>query len=37
MLGKKVYGFPLCNLKVTDKNSPNYQLIDDYQVWFANR
>jgi hypothetical protein len=29
--------FPLCDLEVIDKNSPNYQLVDDYATWFANR
>ena len=28
---------PLADLEVVDKNSPNYQLVDDYRVWFANR
>lgn len=36
-LGKSKYFIPLCELEVADKNSPNYQLIDDYRVWFANR
>ena len=26
----------LTELKATDKSSPNYQLIDDYAVWFVN-
>jgi hypothetical protein len=30
------YDFPLCDL-VVDKASPNYQEVDDYAVWFANR
>ena len=34
--GRKKYAFPLCDLKATDKNSPNYKLIDDYRAWFAN-
>lgn len=29
--------FPLCDLEVTDKKSANYQFINDYTVWFANR
>ncbi|MBI4630719.1 MAG: hypothetical protein HY740_03205 [Chloroflexi bacterium] len=29
--------FPLCDLKATDKKSPNYHLTSDYAVWFANR
>ena len=36
-LGRNKYAIPLCELEVIDKNSPNYQLIDDYRVWFANR
>jgi hypothetical protein len=31
------YDFPLCDLEVVDKVSPNYQMVDDYAVWFANR
>ncbi len=31
------YDFPLCDLEVVDKASPNYQMVDDYAVWFANR
>jgi hypothetical protein len=31
------YEFPLCDLKATDRESRNYQLTDDYAVWFANR
>ncbi len=33
----KRYEFPLCDLEVIDKNSPDYQLIDDYRTWFGNR
>ena len=36
-VGKRKYAFPLCDLEVTDKKSPNYQLVKDYAVWFANR
>lgn len=35
--GKKEYYFPLCDLEVSDKKSKNYELLDDYSVWFANR
>jgi hypothetical protein len=35
--GRRKYAFPLCDLKVTDENSPNYQIVRDYAVWFANR
>jgi hypothetical protein len=31
------YNFPLCDLEVRDQRSPNYQEVDDYAVWFANR
>ena len=31
------YQFPLCDLDVLDHNSPNYQIIVDYRVWYANR
>ena len=36
-VGRKRYVFPLCDLDATDEISPNYQLVDDYAVWFANR
>ena len=36
-LGRKKFAFPLCDLKVVNKTSPDYQLIDDYRIWFANR
>ncbi len=26
----------LAELRVTDKNSPNFQLLDDYAVWLVN-
>ena len=32
----KLFVLGLVELKVSDKNAPNYQLIDDYAVWFAN-
>jgi hypothetical protein len=35
--GREKFAFPLCDLEVVDKRSPNYQLVDDYAVWFANR
>jgi Calcium binding len=31
------YNFPLCDLEVVDRRSPNHQILDDYAVWFANR
>ena len=36
-VGKRKYALPLCDLEVTDKKSPNYQLVKDYAIWFANR
>lgn len=35
--GRKQYTLPLCDLEATDENSPNYQPLRDYVVWFANR
>lgn len=32
----KQFVLPLADLEATDKKSPNYQLIDDYAVWFVN-
>ena len=34
--GKK-YEFPLCDLEVLDKTKDDFQLINDYKIWFANR
>ncbi|MFC1960195.1 calcium-binding protein [Chloroflexota bacterium] len=34
---RRIYHFPLCDLNVLDHNSPNYQIIVDYRVWYANR
>jgi hypothetical protein len=31
------YDFPLCDLEAFPETSPNYQPVDDYAVWFANR
>jgi hypothetical protein len=36
-MGRRQYDFPLCDLKVIDQASPNYQLVDDYRTWHANR
>ena len=36
-VGRKSYHFPLCDLEVVDESSPNFQPVDDYSVWFANR
>ncbi len=35
--GKYGFDFPLCNIRVVDEKSNNYQLVDDYCVWFSNR
>lgn len=35
--GRKTYHFPLCDLQAIDERSSNYQIIQDYAVWFANR
>ena len=34
---RRKYVFPLCDLEVIEKSSPNYQPVKDYAVWFANR
>jgi hypothetical protein len=34
---RRKYMLPLCDLKVTDSSSSNYQPVNDYVVWFANR
>lgn len=34
---RKVYHFPLCDIGVLDNRSKNYQLVNDYRNWFANR
>jgi hypothetical protein len=31
------FHFPLCDLEVSNKNSPNHPLVADYRLWFANR
>ena len=31
------YDFPLCDLEALPETSPNYQPLNDYVVWFANR
>jgi hypothetical protein len=35
--GRRKYDALLCDLEVLDRNSPNYQIVKDYVVWFANR
>ena len=35
--GRKTYYFPLCDLTVADEKSPNYNPVQLYAVWFANR
>lgn len=36
-LGKNVYHYPLCSIRVKDKKSSNYKMVDDYSIWFSNR
>jgi hypothetical protein len=36
-LGKKKFAIPLCELEITDKKDLAFQLIKDYNIWFANR
>ena len=33
---KKRFRLPLADMKAVDKKSPEYQLIEDYSVWFIN-
>ncbi len=33
---KKKFVLPLADLKSTGRKSGNYQLLDDYSVWFVN-
>ena len=33
---RKQFILPLADLKVTDKTSPNHELIHDYVVWYVN-
>jgi Calcium binding len=35
--GHRKFVFPLCDLEAMDESSSNYELMDDYAVWFANR
>jgi hypothetical protein len=34
---RQSFVFPLADLEVADKDSPNHQPVDDYNVWFASR
>ncbi len=36
-MGRRKYAFPLGDLEAADKQSPNYHLVKDYAIWFANR
>jgi len=36
IIDKKRFVLPLAHLKATEKQSKNYQLLDDYVVWFVN-
>ncbi|MEA5542634.1 hypothetical protein VB834_26745 [Limnoraphis robusta Tam1] len=33
---QKTFILPLADLEVTDENSPNYELVEDYLMWFLN-
>jgi hypothetical protein len=33
---QKKFTLPLADLEAADEGSPNYQLLDDYSVWFVN-
>jgi hypothetical protein len=33
---KKRFQIPLADLKAIDEKSNNYQILDDYSVWFVN-
>jgi len=35
--GRERFVFPLCDLTVLDRKSPNYRPVKDYCIWFANR
>ena len=37
LLDRRPYTLPLCDLEATDHSSSNYQPLNDYVVWFANR
>lgn len=36
-MGRKQSSFPLCLLELMEKDTKNYQLVDDYIFWFYNR
>jgi len=36
-LNGRKFQFPLCDVEVIDKSKPDFQLINDYRIWFANR
>jgi hypothetical protein len=36
-LDRRSYTLPLCDLEATDHSSSNYQPLNDYVIWFANR
>lgn len=35
--GRKKYWYSLCLLELVEKGGKNYQLVDDYNLWFSNR
>ncbi|KJR44483.1 hypothetical protein UF75_5132 [Desulfosporosinus sp. I2] len=36
-MGRKQYSFPICLLEPVEKESKNYQLVDEYNFWFCNQ
>jgi hypothetical protein len=36
-MGRRKYQLPLADLRVKNNQTPQYQVIEDYAVWFANR
>ena len=35
--GRKRYDHPLDDIEIIEKDGPNFQHVDDYSVWMANR
>lgn len=33
---QKIFILPLADLEITDENTPNYELVEDYSMWFLN-
>ena len=36
-IGRRVIHFPIIDIEVADKTSPNNKPLDDYGTWFCNR